>query len=544
MNILKYGITAALSVASATALACTNFLITPSASADGSAMISYAADSHTLFGELYRYPAANHAAGEMLKIYEWDTGKYLGEIPQVAHTYSVIGNINEWGVTIAETTFGGREELVDTTGLIDYGSLIYIALQRAKTASEAIDVMTHLVEQYGYCSEGESFSVGDPNEVWIMEMLGKGVGQKGAVWVAQRIPDGYVSGHANQARITKINFADKANVRYAKDVVSVARKRGYFNGKKDADFDFAAAYNPIDFGGARFCDARVWSGFRLMSADMMKYEKYALGLEGKDVRMPLYIKPDHLISRSELSDIMRDHYEGTKLDMTQDVGAGPYHVPYRWRPLEYKVDNQEYFHERAIATQQTGFWFVSQMRQTNLSILWFGVDDANTSVLMPIYCKTTIVPLELSHENANMLKFSWDSAFWVFNWVAQMAYSRYDQMIADIRKVQKKLNETFEIGVIIADSDLAKMDDPESIEERCNDIAQNVAQHTIEEWRKLGEFIMVKFLDGNIHPTNDEGEFLRTNDNYPAAPQFPGYNDEYYRTISEKTGEHLKTKTF
>ena len=541
MNILKCSLTTVFSSLTVSALSCTNFLITPGASTDGCAMISYAADSHTLYGELYQYKAADHATGEMLNIYEWDTGRYLGQIPQVSHTYSVVGNINEWGLTIAETTFGGREELVDTMGIIDYGSLIYIALQRAKTASEAISVMTQLVEQYGYCSEGESFSIGDPNEVWIMEMIGKGVGQRGAVWVAQRIPDGCVSGHANQARITKINFSDKANVRYAKDVVSVARKHGYFSGKKDADFDFAAAYNPLDFGGVRFCDARVWSGFRLMNADMMKYEKYAMGLEGKDTRMPLYIKPDHKISRLELSNIMRDHYEGTQMDMTHDIGAGPYYVPYRWRPMEFKVDNQEYLHERAIATQQTGFWFVSQMRQSDLSILWFGVDDANTSVLMPIYCKTTVVPLELSHQKANMLKFSWDSAFWVFNWVAQMAYARYEPMMADIRKVQKKLDDLFEYSVARLDADLAVIDN-EEIEERCNNFAQNVAEHTIKEWRGLGEFLMVKFLDGNIHPTDENGNFLRTKDNYPAAPQFPGYNDEYYRIISEKTGDQLKMR--
>lgn len=542
MKIFKSYLASSIILAATETLACTNFLITPAASADGSALISYAADSHTLFGELYYYPAADHAEGEMLNVYEWDTNRYLGQIPQVKHTYSVIGNTNEWGLTIAETTFGGREELVDSTGIIDYGSLIYITLQRARTASEAIDIMTNLVEQYGYCSEGESFSIGDANEVWIMEMIGKGAGNRGAVWVAQRIPDGYVSGHANQARITKINFKDKANVRYAPDVVKVARKYGFYAGKKDADFDFAEAYNPLDFGGVRFCDARVWSGFRLMNKEMMKYEKYAMGLAGKEQRMPLYIKPDHLISRNELANIMRDHYEGTQMDMTQDIGAGPYHVPYRWRPMEFKVNNQEYLHERAIATQQTGFWFVSQMRQKKLSILWFGVDDANTSVLMPIYCKTTIVPAELGHEKANMLKFSWNSAFWIFNWVAQMAYARYDQMIGDIRKVQSNLNEQFEYLVSENDKKIDINSNNADIQKQCNNFAQNVASQTVEKWRSLGEFLLVKFLDGNIHLTDENNNFKTTDTGYPASPQFPGYNDEYYKIISEKTGEHLKMR--
>ncbi len=539
MNILKCGFSIMLTAATTQALACTNFLITPGASADGNAMISYAADSHTLYGELYRYPAADYADGEMLTVYEWDTGRYIGKIPQVKHTYSVIGNMNEWGLTIAETTFGGREELVDTTGLIDYGSLIYITLQRAKTASEAITVMTNLVEQYGYCSEGESFSIGDANEVWIMEMIGKGVGNKGAVWVAQRIPDGYVSGHANQARITKINFSDKQNVRYSKDVVDVARKHNYFSGK-DKDFDFSAAYNPLDFSGIRFCDARVWSGFRLMNKEMMSYEKYAMGLAGTNERMPLYIKPDHKITRRELTNIMRDHYEGTQMDMTQDVGAGPYHVPYRWRPMEFTVDGQEYLHERAIATQQTGFWFVGQMRVNKHSILWFGVDDANTSVLLPIYCKTTEVPIELKQGNGDMLQFSWTSAFWIFNWVAQMAYSRYDQMIGDIRIVQNRLEDMYDEIVPYIDEKLSGVSEKEQ-QEQYNIIAADMSKLLVDNWRNLGEYLMVKFLDGNIHPTDENRRFLKTESNAPARPLHPGYNDEYYRIISEKTGDKLKT---
>lgn len=516
--------------------ACTNFLVTPGASADGSAMISYSADSHVLYGELYRWEAADHKVGEMLEVREWDTNRYLGSIPQVAHTYSVIGNMNEFGLTIAETTFGGREELVDTTALIDYGSLIYITLQRAKTAREAIAVMTDLVSKYGYYSEGESFSIGDPNEVWIMEMIGKGPGRTGAVWVAQRIPDGCVSGHANQARITKINFKDKDNCLYAPDVIALARENGYFKGS-DAEFSFSDAYNPLDFGGVRFCDARVWSGFRLMNKEMMSYEKYAMGYDGKN-RMPLYIKPDHKISRRELADIMRDHFEGTKMDMTQDVGAGAYHVPYRWRPLEFEVDGQEYFHERAIATQQTGFWFVAQMRKSAVSIDWFGCDDANTSVLMPMYCNMTVVPEEVKAGNGDMLHFSWTSAFWVFNWVAQMTYSRYSYMIEDVRKLQREIEAELDKRVEEMDSRMVMLDDNNKTI-AADFFAASVAKDVVERWKRLGEFLMVKYLDGNLHPEVN-GEFERNPYGGPKSPKHPGYNEEYYKILIEKTGDKLK----
>lgn len=528
---------AALAVAG-DVMACTNFLITPGASADGSAMITYAADSHVLYGELYRWAAADHAEGEMLDVYEWDTNKYLGKIPQIAHTYSVIGNMNEWGVTIAETTFGGREELTDTTAIIDYGSLIYIALQRSKTAREAIGVMTDLVEKYGYASEGESFSIGDAGEVWIMEMIGKGPGRRGAVWVAQRIPDGCVSGHANQSRITKINFKDKQNCLYEKDVITLAREKGYFAGK-DEDFSFADAYNPADFGTVRGCDARVWSGFKTMNKEMMAYEKYAMGMDGTN-RMPLYIKPDHKISRREIADIMRDHFEGTQMDMTQDIGAGPYHVPYRWRPLDFEVNGEMYFHERAIATQQTGFWFVGQMRKTAESILWFGTDDANTSVLMPMYCKMTEVPEEVRVGNGDMLTFSWTSAFWVFNWVANMTYAKYDYLIKDVRKLQARLDDEMDKRVADMDETLAKID-AANRELAMNSFGADVARKTVEQWKALGEFMIVKYIDGNVKVEKD-GKFIRTKDGGAARPQQPGYDQKYYKSIAEDAGEKLKAR--
>lgn len=519
------------------ALACTNFLITKGASADGSTMITYAADSHLLYGELYHWPAATHALGEKIDVYEWDTNKYLGQIDQVPYTYSVVGNSNEYQLTIGETTFGGREELADSTAIIDYGSLIYITLQRAKTAREAIKVMTDLVAEYGYYSEGESFSIGDPNEVWILEMIGKGPGRKGAVWVAKKIPDGYVSGHANQARITNIDFNDKENCLYSYDVISFAREKGYFNGK-DADFDFSETYNPLTFDGIRFCDARVWSGFRLMNKDMMKYQDYALGNNRE--RMPLYIKPDHKISRSEIADIMRDHYEGTEMDMTQDIGAGPFHVPYRWRPMEFEVNGKKYLHERAIATQQTGFWFVSQMRKDKLGILWFGCDDANTSVLVPMYTAITEIPEEFRVGNGDMLTFSWNSAFWIFNWVAQMTYSRYDFMIKDVRKLQDSLNEELEAQVDSMDVSLSKIS-PNNVSQAVNFFCAKASEHVVNSWKHLGEFMIVKYLDGNLHPEKD-GVFERSETGAPGRPQFPGYSKEYYENIVEHTGDKLLIK--
>lgn len=519
------------------AFACTNFLITKGASDDGCTMISYAADSHVLYGELYHWPAAKHSSDEMLDIYEWDTNKYLGKIPQVPYTYSVIGNSNEHQLTIAETTFGGREELADSTAYIDYGSLIYITLQRAKTAREAITVMTDLVSKYGYYSEGESFSIGDPDEVWILEMIGKGSGRKGAVWVAKRIPDGYVSGHANQARITTIDFNDKDNCLYAPDVISFAREMGYFNGT-DAEFSFSEAYNPLTFDGIRFCDARVWSGFRLMNKDMMKYQDYALGKNME--RMPLYIKPDHKISRAEVEDIMRDHYEGTEMDMTQDIGAGPFHVPYRWRPMEFEVNGKKYLHERAIATQQTGFWFVSQMRSNKYGILWFGCDDANTSVLVPMYMMLTEVPEEYRHGNGDMLTFSWNSAFWIFNWVAQMAYSRYDFMIQDVRKQQSLLNEELEAKVDSMDKTLSDIS-VNNVSQAANFFCAQASKHVVNTWKHLGEFLMIKYLDGNLHPEKD-GIFEKSKYDGPQRPKFPGYSKEYYENIVDHTNDKFLIK--
>lgn len=520
--------------------ACTNFLVTPGASADGSTMVTYAADSHVLYGELYYWAEANHPAGAMLEVREWDTNRLLSPIAQVPHTWRVIGNINQHQVTIAETTFGGKEELTNHNIGIDYGSLIYIALQRSTTAREAVSVMTSLAEEYGFCSEGESFSIGDPHEAWILEMVGAGKDKKGATWVARRIPDGYVSGHANQARITTFPKNDPANCLYSKNVVSTARELGLYNGK-DEDFSFADTYAPLDFGAVRFCEARVFSGFRLMNKEMMKYEAWAMGDLSQE-RLPLWIKPDHKITKQELADIMRDHYEGTQMDMSHDVGAGPFHCPYRWRPMEWEVDGETYVHERATATQQTGFWFVSQMRSFNPDgILWFGCDDANTSVLMPMHTSLTEVPEQVRVGNGDLLTFSWTSAFWLMNWVANMTYSKYDGMIVDVRAAQRSLESRMNAAVAEFDKVLANIPDPDRRSQRVNTFAQHWAKTVCDEWKALGEHQIVKYIDGNVKQEKD-GKFLRTKDNYPENPEHPKYDEKYYRNIVNETGDKLKER--
>jgi len=532
--------------------ACTNVLITKNASVDGSTMVSYAADSHDLYGELYYWPAATYEAGSLLKVYEWDTGKYLGEIAQAEQTYTVIGNMNEHQVTIAETTFGGRSELNNPDGLIDYGSLIYIALQRSQSAREAIKIMTNLVEEYGYYSSGESFSIADKDEVWIMELIGKCQGVKGANWVAIQIPDGYVSAHANQSRITTFDYQKEnrfddpmANVFNSKNVIDFAIEKGYFDGKKK-NFSFADAYAPLDFGAVRFCEARVWSAFNIMNpAEMGDYVEYAQG--NSTNRMPLFIKPSRKISHRDVMNIMRDHYEDTPLDMTKDAGAGPYNIPYRFRPLTWKVDDTTYFNERAIATQQTGFSFVAQMRNWLPShiggILWFGVDDAASTVYMPMYAGIVDVPYCLAQGNGDLLNFTWDSAFWVFTFVSNQAYGRYSYMIEDIKKVQKELEDNLTTYTVAIDQSAKALYDqnPELARQFLTDFCCNQAEIVTKKWRQLGEFLMVKYNDGNLHEEED-GVFKRNEHGNPAHAKFPGYSEEYYRSVVKDAGEKLKMR--
>lgn len=528
------------------AMACTNLLAGKNATIDGSVLISYAADSHTLYGDLQYLPAADHKPGDMREIREWDTGKHLGYIPEVAHTYAVVGNINERQVTVAESTFGGRHELADTTkdAIIDYGSLIYLALQRSRTAREAIKVMTDLVAKYGYCSEGESFSIGDPNELWVMEMIGKGGKEKGAVWVAIRIPDDCISAHANQSRIYRIPLKDKQNCMYSKDVISFARKMGYFSGK-DEDFEFSRAYSPADFGTLRGCDARAWSYFNRFKSGMDAYLPFINGKKGAEV-MPLYVKPDRKLSCRDVQNMMRDHFEGTPFDMTKDPGAKNYFdVPYRYRPMDFTVNGVKYSHERAIATQQTGWVFVSQMR-ANLpdpvgGCLWFGVDDANTAVFLPMYCSITEVPESYRQGKGDLYTFDFDAAFWVNNLVANQAYHRYSQMIPDIRKVQGEIEDKCANDQPAIESravELLKTNRDEAIQYLTN-YSVNTAQNATARYQDLAKYLFVKYLDGNRKKEKD-GKFLRNEYGMPAQPDFPGYTQDYYNQFGIPSCDHLK----
>jgi len=527
--------------------ACTNYLITRGASVNGATMISYAADSHTLYGELYYMPARDYPVGSWLEIYEWDSGKYLGRIKQVPHTFSVVGNMNEYQVAIGETTYGGRPELVDTTAIMDYGSLMYIALQRAKTAREAIKIIADLMAEHGYCSSGESLSIADKDEVWIMEMIGKGPGNKGAVWVAQRIPDGYICAHANQARITTFPQNDPENCLFAEDVIDFAREKGWFSGK-DKDFSFSDTYAPVDFHGARFCEARVWSFFSKVNSSMEKYLGYAMGHDLKN-RMPLWIKPDRKISAQDMMTFMRDHFEGTPLDMTQDVGAGPYHLPYRWRPLTWEVDGHEYCNERAAATQQTGFSFITESRNWLPDwiggILWFGVDDAATTVYTPMYCGITKVPECYAVGNGDMLTYSPTSAFWTFNLVANFCYLRYDVMSKDVIQVQQYLENKFFLNKSAIDNAAVELyqEDKEAARNFLTDYSISMGNYTFENWKRLSEYLLVKYIDGNIKKEAN-GEFVRNgvSKNIPAMPLQTGYPEWWYEIIVEKTGDHLKVQ--
>ncbi|MCI9173248.1 dipeptidase [uncultured Duncaniella sp.] len=520
---------------------CTSLIAGKKATADGSVLVTYAADSHTLYGELYHSPAADHAPGSMRKVYEWDTGKYLGEIPQVAHTYSTVGNTNEHGLTIAESTWGGRPELNDTTGIIDYGSLIYITLERAKTAREALDVMTSLVKDYGYHSSGESFTIADPNEAWVMELIGKGGKEKGAVWVARRIPDDCISGHANHPRIHQFPLNDKENTIYSPDVIDFARKQGYYKGK-DKDFSFSLAYGELDGTATRGCDGRVWSYFNRFTDGMDKYLPWVMEADGDP--FPLWVKPDRQLTLGDMRDMMRDHFEGTPMDMTQDIGAGPYKVPYRWRPMTFKVDGKEYLNERAIATQQTGFSFVSQMNEqfpdAMKGILWFGVDDANTCVYVPMYCTITQIPYEFAPGNGDMLTLSWDAAFWVNNYVANQAYNRYSQMIPDIRRVQQNEESTLDNEVQMLLSWVKGLS-PEEARKMVNNHSLMASTRYLKNYKALGDYLLVKYLDGNVKKEKD-GKFERTPEGVCVSPSFPGYDERYYRSIVEDAGDRLLIK--
>ena len=564
--------------------ACTNVIVTRGASADGSCLVSYAADSHWLYGELYFKPQADWATGSKLKVCDWDSGKYLGEIEQVQHTYKTIGNMNEHQLIIAETTFGGRHGLNNPDAIMDYGSLIYITLQRARTAREAIRLMDELTQKYGYYSEGESFSIADKEEAWIMEMVGKGA-EKGSVWVARRIPDGYISGHANQSRITTFPLNDPENCLYSKDVISFARKMGWFDGK-DEEFSFRDAYCPLDFGGLRGCEARVWSAFNILGKGKFAYEDggslvekdsydyvdYAMGHNPAN-NMPLWIKPAGKVSVKDVADVMRDHYEGTPMDMTQDIGAGGNALPYRWRPMGFTYDGKEYTNERAIATQQTAFWFVGQSRGNYPDVLggiiWFGTDDAATSYVTPIYTNSEIVPECFREGNGDMLTYSSTSSFWLNNRVANACYKMYNYMAPFVREhIDRFENSQISEGVPqtdakalelyndIAEKEMKKQSkknpgyDPMTdtgdaflqVKQYLTSYSVSTADAIFSAWKKMEETLLVKFIDGNVKAQNEDGTFVHSpeSESIPDGLTQPGYTEYWKEAVAHFHGDVVK----
>ncbi len=556
MTSIKTLLTASALLATGVAAACTNFIVTRGASADGSVMVTYAADSHQLYGALYKYnaPKKGYPRGTYMPVYDWDSGKYMGQIKQAAHTYSTVGNMNEHSLIITETTYGGRPELVDSTGVIDYGSLIYITLQRARTAREAIDMIVDLTSEYGYASEGETFTIADAEEVWIMDLIGKGCKlnergdniHRGIVWVARRVPDGYVCGHANSSRISTFPKNDPDNCLYAPDVISFAREAGLYDGS-DEEFSFCDTYAPADFGALRGCEARVWSFFRSVADGMDRYTDYAMG-HNKDNRMPLWVKPREKVTAKQLFDAMRDHYEGTPMDMTVDAGAGGNGLPYRWRPMTFEVDGVEYTNERATATQQTGFWLVAQARSWLPApiggILWFGVDDAATSCLTPIYCGVTAVPECFDEHNGSMMEYSPTSAFWLFNRVTNFAYLRYNMIAPEIRsKVDEWENARIaELAEIDARAAAVYAKSPAKAAAMLTDYSVSRAQELFSEWVELDRHLLVKYIDGNVKRVNADGSFQDNGEGrgIPAMPMFPGYDEKWKRTVASDAGETLK----
>lgn len=522
--------------------ACTNFIVGKKASADGSVICTYNADDYGLFINLCHYPAGTHPKGTMRKIFNWDTNKYQGVIPEAPQTYNVIGNINEFQVSIAETTYGGREEMEDSTGILDYGSLIYLALQRSKTAREAIQVMTTLAQTYGYNSGGETFTICDPNEAWIMEMMGKGPGSKGVVWVALRVPDDAICAHANQSRITKFNMNDKANVLYSKDVVSFARSKGWFTGK-DKDFSWRDTYAKPTFGGRRFCDARVWSFFNHFANDFDKYLPWALGKDKDAEDMPLWIIPNKKVSVRDVMACMRDHYENTPLALdSSSVGGGVWEMPYRPTPLRFKVDGKNYFNERPVSTQQTAFSYVAQLRswlpREIGGVLWFGNDDGNMVAYTPIYCGNTTQPECYNTPGADAVTFSDKNAFWVCNWVSNMVYPRYNQMFPTLKEVRDSLENSYFANQLAIEKQavaLYNTDKAKAIS-LLNQYSNDKAQQMLHHWKNLAVRLIVKFNDMAVKPEKN-GMFVRTPEGTGAAVKRPGFSNAFARKLVKETGD-------
>ena len=527
--------------------ACTSFIVGKDASVDGSVFCTYNADDFGLFIGLCHYPAAKHEKGEMRLIYDWDTKEYHGKISEAAETYNVIGNINEYQVTIAETTFGGREEMIDTTGILDYGSLIYIALQRSKSAREAIKVMTSLAETYGYCSAGETFSICDTNEAWIMEMLGKGPGSKGVVWVAVRIPDNAICAHANQSRIRTFNQKDKKNVMFSKDCIAFARSKGWYGGR-DEDFSFCDVYASPDFSARRFCEARVWSFFNHFSDEMDRYLLYAEGKVKSAEPMPLWIIPNKKVSLQDVRDCMRDHYEGTPFALDNDPGQGLWKMPYRPSPLTYKVDGKEYFNERPISTQQSGFSYIAQLRswlpRQVGGILWFGNDDGNMVAYTPIYCGNTVQPECYNTPGADAVTFSDKNAFWVCNWVSNMVYPRYSMMFGSLRQVRDSLEVSYDLSQPAIETKACELykDNPAEAVKFLNGYSNKKAAEMLERWKQLAIYLIVKYNDMTIKP-EENGRFKRTTTGNGARVMRPGMPEKTAREIIRLTGDKYAVPT-
>ena len=548
--------------------ACTNVIVTKGASADGSVMVSYAADSHVLFGELYYHKAAKWKAGSMLPIIEWDSYRPTGSIAQVARTYQTVGNMNEHQLIIAETTWGGRNEQANPDGIMDYGSLIYVTLQRARTAREAIETIVALANEYGYPSSGESFSIADTNEAWVMDLVGKG-NEKGIVWVARRVPDGYICAHANQARISTFPLDDPENCLYAPDVISFARKNGWFDGE-DKDFSFCAAYNPLDFSGARACEARAWSAFNILCDGEFTYLDangnevtrssydwidYAMGYKLDGEAFPLFVKPARKVSVKDVADVMRDHYEGTPMDMTTDIGAGGNALPYRWRPMEFSWDGRTYINERAIATQQTGFWFVGQSRgwlpDAIGGLLWFGCDDAATSYLTPIYTNTNEIPECFRVGNGDILHYSPTSSFWMNNRVANACYKMYNQMAPYTRAaIDKFENEQMFGAVEQMDAKLLKLYGKgnrcalRKVRKALTRYSVETAQRQFDVWTALEQELLVKFMDGNVKAQDENGQFLHSqyNAGTPEGLLHPDYTEKWKEAVARDHGNVIEVK--
>ena len=543
----KATLIAAMLTATLYASACTNFIVGKKASTDGSVLCTYSADDYGMFQSLSHFPAAKHAAGEMRQVYDWDTNEYHGQIPEALETYNVVGNINEYQVTIGETTFGGREEMVDSTGTLDYGSLITIALQRSRTAREAIATMTTLAETYGYNSEGETFTICDPNEAWIMEMMGCGAGSKAVVWVALRIPDDAICGHANQSRIRTFNQKDKQNVLCSKNVVKFARSKGWYKGS-DADFSFCDTYAAPDFEGRRWCEARVWAFFNRFASGMDKYLPYAEGREANAEPMPLWLVPDRKVGVKELEEAMRDHYEGTPFALDSDIGGGLWQMPYRPTPLSFKHNGKEYFNERPTSTQQSGFVYVSQMRswlpREIGGVMWFGNDDANMVAFTPVYCCMQTVPGCYDAAKADALTFSFDNAYWVCNWVSNMVYPRYSLMFGELKTVRDSLDNAYlkaQADIEAKAQSLYKEDAAKAVT-YLDGYTNLKAQQMLDRWNRLAKHLIVKYNDMIVKPES-KGRFLRTKYGLGAKVERPGYPEKYADELIKQTGDKYLVPT-